>query len=76
MIVYILGSKCDGSPYDSSCCSKSNPCGINEGDCDDDHDCSGSLVCRNENDGIVDLVSICLNQKAHIIGKAVSGDIC
>ena len=26
-----------------SCCTSSNPCGENEGDCDSDADCSGNL---------------------------------
>ena len=41
-----------GFPYDShfrECCSSSKPCGINQGDCDRDTDCSGSLVCGSNN---------------------------
>ena len=33
----------------SSCCSSSNPCGISEGDCDHDNECSGSLLCGTNN---------------------------
>ena len=56
----IESKKCNGYPYDRSCCSKYKPCGMNEGDCDSDSDCAGSLICRNRNDGKVDLVSIFL----------------
>jgi hypothetical protein len=32
-----------------SCCSSSYPCGQDEGDCDNDFDCVGNLVCGNKN---------------------------
>merc|ERR1712110_803879 len=32
-----------------SCCSSSNQCGVGEGDCDKDSDCSGSLKCGTNN---------------------------
>ena len=32
-----------------TCCSSSNQCGANQGDCDSDNDCSGSLVCGEDN---------------------------
>ena len=32
-----------------TCCSSSNQCGANQGDCDSDSDCSGSLVCGEDN---------------------------
>ena len=35
--------------YDSSCCTSSNPCGINQGDCDSDSDCNGDLICGKDN---------------------------
>ena len=31
------------------CCSSSNPCGADEGDCDNDNDCSGNLICGVNN---------------------------
>merc|ERR1711992_526723 len=36
-------------PYFRECCSSSKPCGLNEGDCDKDSECSGSLVCGKNN---------------------------
>ena len=33
----------------SRCCDPSQPCGLGEGDCDDDDDCQGSLVCGSNN---------------------------
>ena len=31
------------------CCSSSNPCGADEGDCDSDNDCLGNLKCGFNN---------------------------
>jgi len=35
--------------YDSGCCSTSEPCGIGEGDCDNDSDCQEGLSCGDNN---------------------------
>merc|ERR1719483_711710 len=43
------GKTCDGHPYDRSCCTRKAPCGINQGDCDRDNQCSGNLVCGKNN---------------------------
>ena len=32
-----------------ACCSISNPCFEGQGDCDDDSECLGNLVCGSEN---------------------------
>ena len=32
-----------------TCCSSSNQCGLNEGDCELNSDCSGNLICGNDN---------------------------
>ena len=32
-----------------SCCSRFGPCGLHEGNCHDDSDCSGDLVCGDKN---------------------------
>ena len=40
---------CDASKNDWSCCTSSNPCGVDEGDCDKDSDCAGNLVCGTNN---------------------------
>jgi len=37
---------CDGG---DNCCTSSNQCGVGEGDCDDDNDCQGDLVCGQNN---------------------------
>ena len=39
------------SNYDSSCCTVENPCGLGEGDCDQDNQCIGNFVCGYENCG-------------------------
>ena len=31
------------------CCSSSNLCGADEGDCDNDSECAGSLICGTNN---------------------------
>ena len=41
-----LFSACRGG---DSCCTSSNKCGLGEGDCDRDHDCSSSTTCGHEN---------------------------
>ena len=43
---YNLGEKCDGS---GSCCTSSNQCDIGEGDCDENSNCIGYLVCGTSN---------------------------
>ena len=43
-------TRCNGIlNYDISCCTSSNPCGINQGDCDYDSDCNGDLICGKDN---------------------------
>ena len=39
------------SKFDGDCCSVDDPCGSGEGDCDDDNDCIGDLVCGKNNCG-------------------------
>ena len=51
---HIIGKACNGIGHDYNdyfreCCSTSNLCGINEGDCDSDDECSGDLSCGNNN---------------------------
>ena len=45
-ILIIFLDVCDG---EDSCCTESNQCGVNEGDCDSDVDCKGDLVCGIDN---------------------------
>eukprot|EP00092_Neocalanus_flemingeri_P005011 GFUD01005388.1.p1 GENE.GFUD01005388.1~~GFUD01005388.1.p1 ORF type:complete len:490 (-),score=75.79 GFUD01005388.1:64-1533(-) len=45
----IGGSGGVGSSSDWSYCSTSNVCSLGQGDCDSDSQCSGSLVCGNNN---------------------------
>ena len=39
----------DYNDYFRGCCTTSNLCGINQGDCDSDDECSGNLVCGTNN---------------------------
>merc|ERR1711970_712759 len=42
--------RCRGRNFDKErCCTKETPCVLGEGDCDDDSDCSGNLLCGNNN---------------------------
>ena len=50
MLISSSAKICNGYGSDvSSCCSSSNKCGLNQGDCDSDSDCSGNLVCGKNN---------------------------
>ena len=44
-------NKCNGGskPEINDCCTKNSPCDIGQGDCDDDHDCKGNLICGKDN---------------------------
>ena len=42
-------SGCDASENDWGCCTDSVPCALGEGDCDNDSQCSGALVCGTDN---------------------------
>ena len=44
-----VGSNCQGSNADWSCCTSSSPCKEDEGDCDSDSDCESGLVCGTDN---------------------------
>merc|ERR1719312_53749 len=41
--------RCDGGTDDWSCCSRSQPCGYGEGDCDQNSDCQSGLRCGRDN---------------------------
>ena len=47
----ILGNftGCDWRGETWSCCSSSQPCGMFEGDCDGDEECTDNLVCGLDN---------------------------
>ena len=45
-----IAEDCKGSPStDWNCCSDAFPCMIGGGDCDDDSQCAGNLVCGSDN---------------------------
>ena len=46
---HILGKSCNGTNYDSECCSVVVPCAINKGDCDNEYECQGNLTCGSNN---------------------------
>ena len=50
VIQSIQTADCNGVPSgDSRCCSSSTPCGLGGGDCDNDLECLGPLVCGSDN---------------------------
>ena len=42
-------TRCTALNWDYSCCTSANPCGLNQGDCDSDDECSGDLKCGTDN---------------------------
>ena len=44
--IYFL-AVCQGQ--DSGCCEPETPCDVGEGDCDEDRDCKGLLICGVDN---------------------------
>lgn len=46
---FLFLGNCKGATATGSCCTESLPCQANEGDCDSDVDCAGSLVCGTDN---------------------------
>ena len=45
-----IAEDCKGSPStDWNCCSDAFPCTLGGGDCDDDSQCAGNLVCGSDN---------------------------
>ena len=44
-----IATRCTATNWDYSCCTSANPCGIGQGDCDSDAECSGDLKCGSNN---------------------------
>ena len=42
-------SECTASRDDGSCCTSTAPCALGGGDCDNDIECAGDLVCGTDN---------------------------
>ena len=49
LLLNILAKRCNG--IDGGCCTEANPCVEGDGDCDNDKQCVGSLVCGRHNCG-------------------------
>ena len=45
----LLSPTCQDCLGGDSCCTGSKPCGEGEGDCDEDSQCEGDLVCGTDN---------------------------
>ena len=42
-------TRCTAINWYYNCCTSANPCGLNQGDCDSDDECSGDLSCGLDN---------------------------
>ena len=47
--VFSYSEKCSAGNTDKNCCSSSNKCDENQGDCDNDSDCKSGLKCGTDN---------------------------
>ena len=45
-LIFSVGTYCNGG---NGCCTPTNPCPENQGDCDSDNDCRGNLKCGEDN---------------------------
>ena len=49
-IEFLFIVDCDANEDSMDCCSQEGvTCGLNEGDCDGDDECSGGLICGTDN---------------------------
>ena len=48
--IFAVTQRCDPKDENWECCSDTTPCGIGEGDCDDDSHCAGNLRCGENGD--------------------------
>ena len=66
--LFIDKSKCDATFDDDHCCTADKPCGVGEGDCDSDDQCSGDLKCGTDNcgTGFGDLWDCCQAEQGNI----------
>ena len=69
--LFIDKSKCDATFDDDHCCTADKPCGVGEGDCDSDDQCSGDLKCGTDNcgTGFVDVAMDCCQAEPGNINK-------
>ena len=44
-----IATRCTATNWDYSCCTSANPCGLGQGDCDNDYECHGDLKCGTDN---------------------------
>ena len=47
MCLYSTGLRCNG--IDEGCCTTNDPCKEGDGDCDNNNECAGSLICGEDN---------------------------
>ena len=52
LLIFITAEVCNSIGFsgdDYKCCTSSNKCDLNQGDCDDDEECGDGLVCGTDN---------------------------
>ena len=42
-------TRCTAVDWSSDCCTTAKPCSFGKGDCDNSDECSGDLICGNDN---------------------------
>ena len=57
---------CHPANNNQTCCTSSSPCGLREGDCDNDDECDGDLVCGDNNCAAGDSNMDCCTSKCNI----------
>ena len=76
--------KCNPSTWDNytdACCSDQEKCGINEGDCNSNSECHGSLICKLDscptNQGFGERASCCQQPSgSYVMGMILKYSIC
>ena len=53
LIFGMILAECSGGSWNetNNCCTSESPCNLGQGDCDNDGECEGNLVCGNNNCG-------------------------
>ena len=49
IVIFSFLEKCSAGDTNKNCCSSSNKCDENQGDCDKDSDCKSGLKCGTDN---------------------------
>ena len=81
MSLFFVGNCYGPSAPVNDCCTGSTPCGVGEGDCDEDGHCAGSLKCGKDNclEGVgfpMDTFDCCFQPYTRCYGPSATADGC